>query len=742
MSGTDQTHVAIIGMAGRFGDVGDLDAYWQQVRDGRTSVRTLTTAELLAAGESPGRMADPSYVDRHAPLPDPEWFDADFFGLTPLDASITDPQHRVFLETCWQALEDAGYPPRGVDAVVGVYGGCKESRYGWLVEAQRDLMPAIDDYRIGVGTGVDHLCMRVSHRLGLTGPSVTVMTTCSTSLVAVHQACQALLAGDCDVALAGGVAVRVPLRGSSTREGSVISPDGVCRPFDAAANGTIGGDGVGVVVLKRLAEAVADGDSVRAVICGSAVNNDGGDRAGYHAPSVSGQATLIHSAHVAAGVDPATIDHVQAHGTATVVGDPIEVTGLTRAFALGGWTRDGEARPRCVLGAVKSNIGHTDAAAGVAGLVAAVMALRHRTLPPIANYQKPNPEIDFESTPFTVLTRAAQWERRGHPRRAGVSSFGMGGTNAHVVVEEAAPRPAAYHRLPVRLLALAARTPAALDAMTTRLAAHLRSHPEQALEDVAYTLQIGRVPFPYRRVAVVADHEDAADVLSGRVPDRLVTSTGPCHERPVLLRHGRPVDRDEPVAPELFRYLPALRVTAPADPDAAEALTSFVRRIVGDGADGGEPLRYTVDPRSALWDLLTDIGGLWVAGAPIRWAPLHEGQGRCRVPVPTYPFQRQRHLVPMPAAAPAPASAASPAPGRAGEPDSVVLLFEEVLGTSGVGPDDDFFGLGGDSLVAAQLAVRLEEVFAVTVPLDDVFDHPTPAALAAVVAALMAGEEA
>jgi acyl transferase domain-containing protein len=742
MSEPSPTHIAIIGMASRFGDATDLDAYWQIVRDGAVSVRTLTTEELLAHGETQQRISNPGYVPRHAPLVAPEWFDAEFFGFSPLDADITDPQQRVFLEACWQALETAGYPPTRIGKAVGVYGGSKVSRYGWLVEAQRERLPAIDGYRIAIATDLDHLCLRVSHRLCLTGPSITIMTTCSTSLVAVHQACQALLAGECEMALAGGVMVRMPLHGSMSREGGVISPDGVCRPFDADANGTIGGDGVGVVVLKRLAEAIVDGDSIQAVIRGSAVNNDGGDRPGYHASSVSGQAAVIQAAHAAAEVDPSTVDHVQTHGTATYVGDPVEIAALTRAFARSGSAVRDRSQPRCVLGAVKSNVGHTDAAAGVAGLIAAVMALRTHALPPIANYQKPNPEIDFDQTPFTILTEATPWEDRGHPRRAGVSSFGMGGTNAHVVLEEAPPPPVAVHPSRYRLLVLAARTPAALEAATGNLAEHLRAHPELSLDDVAYTLQVGRVPFQFRRFAVVTDQADAAEVLSGRVPDRLVTSDGPCQERPVLVEPGHLPEADGPVAPDLLRHLPALRDPVSRTGTAAAALTSLWQDLVSGIPGTGDPIRYTVDTRVTLRELLLHLGNLWVAGGSIRWQPLHAGQGHRRVPLPTYPFQRRRHVVDLtpsvhpsvPAARPAPAAT----PGSVG--DSVATLFEEVLGTAGIGWQDDFFQLGGDSLVAAQLAVRLEDVFGVAVPLDAVFDHPTPAGLADEVMAIRAGQ--
>ncbi|HWM07185.1 MAG TPA: polyketide synthase, partial [Actinophytocola sp.] len=391
------THLAVIGMAGRFAGAPDLDAYWRLLAEGRSSVRELTDEELLAAGEDPDRLTDPAYVRRFGKLDRAEWFDADFFGYAPVDAILTDPQHRIFLETCWQAMEDGGYPPSATDAVVGVYAGSGQSRYWALVGQHRDRFPGLDDVRMAMVAGADHLCLRVSHKLGLTGPSMTVLTTCSTALVAVHQACQALLFGDCDMALAGGVSVRVPARGALARAGSVLSPDGVCRAFDAKANGTVFGDGAGVVLLKRYADAVTDGDHIHAVIRGSSVNNDGRDRVGYGAPGVSGQTRVITNALAAAGVTPAEIGYVETHGTGTQVGDPIEVTALTRAF--GG---AGHGRGHCVLGTVKPNVGHTDAAAGIAGLLKVILAMRHRTLPPSINIDEPNPAVDLPATPFTL----------------------------------------------------------------------------------------------------------------------------------------------------------------------------------------------------------------------------------------------------------------------------------------------------------------------------------------------------
>jgi acyl transferase domain-containing protein len=666
------THLAVVGMAGRFAGIPDLDAYWRLLVSGGCAVRELDGDELLAAGEDPSRMADPAYVRRYGRLDRPDWFDADFFGYAPVDATLTDPQHRVFLETCWQAMEDAGYPPSATDAVVGVYGGCSQSRYWSLVGRDADRFPGLDDVRMAMVTGADHLCLRVSHKLGLTGPSMTVLTTCSTALVAVHQACQALLFGDCDMALAGGVSVRMPALGALARTGSVLSADGVCRAFDAKADGTVFGDGAGVVVLKRYADAIADGDHVHAIIRGSAVNNDGRDRVGYGAPGVTGQTAVIRSAIAAAGVTPAEIGYVESHGTGTPVGDPIEVTALTRAF--------GQDAPRggTVLGTVKPNIGHTDAAAGIAGLLKAILVLRHGMLPPAINVEQPNPAIDFAATPFTLRTEATPWERGDRPRIAGVSSFGIGATNAHVIVEEPPVRQTGAAPAERRALVLSAHTPAALDEATADLARYVAEHPEVPLDDVAHTLRVGRVSFPYRRFAVVTDHADAVRVLRGEEPDRLVTGAGPVHGSP------------------------------------------------GDGPETHEPQR-------------------WLAGLPFRWAA---EPGRYRVPLPTYPFQRQRFVAglraPGPVASQAPATERATGPEQEWDPDEIVetgaLLFAEVLLVPEVAPDDDFFELGGDSLIAIGLVSRVEEAFGVSPPPEELVATATPTGFARAIAELLLEE--
>ncbi|MFJ7997201.1 type I polyketide synthase [Streptomyces sp. NPDC096310] len=522
-------HIAVIGMACRFPGADGLDAFWRNLTDGVDTVTRSAPRPVQGGSTGSTGSTGPAreYVPARGLLKDPEWFDAGYFGYSPREARIIGPQHRVFLECAVEALDHAGYDPERHPGSIGVYGGGTDTSYAQLLRRPGSV-PAATDMEILLGNAVDYLATRVAYKLGLRGPAVTVQAACATSLAAVHTAVQALLAGDCDLALAGGVAVHAPAKTSPYVEGGIIAADGVCRTFDAAAGGTVGGDGAGIVVLKRLAEALADGDHVHAVLRGTAVNNDGSDRIGFTAPSVEGQAAVIRDAQYVAGVDPGTVTYVEAHGTATPLGDPIEIAALTKAFGKGA-----EGREVCRIGSVKTNIGHTDAAAGAAGLIKTVLALEHATIPRSLHFDEPNPRIDFGAGPFRVATRTEEWRPRGMPRRAGVSSFGIGGTNAHVVLEEAPAPVAADPADPWQLLVLSARTPAALGAVTENLAAHLRAHPELPVADIAWTLQSGRRVHAHRAYAVVSGREDTLRVLSGEDGARLAGSPGTSGARPV-----------------------------------------------------------------------------------------------------------------------------------------------------------------------------------------------------------------
>ncbi|MDY7093781.1 MAG: amino acid adenylation domain-containing protein [Acidobacteriota bacterium] len=530
----ESTAIAIVGMAGRFAAAGDVEELWRALREGRELIRDFSEEELRAAGVPEEVLSDPRYVRRRGAVDDPYRFDAGFFEIPPREAEIVDPQQRAFLETSWQALEDAGYiaPARGER--IGVFAGVSANGYLPRLMADSDLVRSVGEYALHLGNQGDYLPTRVSYRLDLHGPSLNVQTACSTSLVAVHLASQSLLRGDCELALAGGVCIRADeQRGYFFEEGGIASPDGHCRAFDAGAAGTVGGSGVGVVVLKRLDRAVADGDTVRAVILGSALNNDGARKVGFTAPSVGAQALAIRQAHAAAGVEAKSISYVEAHGTGTPMGDPIEVAALREAFG-----SDPNHLNGCALGSVKSNLGHLDAAAGVAGLIKTVLALEREEIPPTLHMEEPNSELEIHRSSFRLATELLPWRRDGRPRRAGVSSFGIGGTNAHLVVEEAPPPPAGSEGRPVQLLVLSAKTPEALERMSQRLAAHLDHRlplSSRELADVAYTLQVGRRAMAYRRTVVCRDAGEAVAALRGEAPEQVWTRERRPQAPPVVL---------------------------------------------------------------------------------------------------------------------------------------------------------------------------------------------------------------
>ncbi|TXH76237.1 MAG: amino acid adenylation domain-containing protein, partial [Lysobacteraceae bacterium] len=510
--------IAVIGMAGRFPGAPDVATLWANIAHGVETLRTYTREELQEAGGEPEQLDHPNFVPVRCLLDNVEDFDADYFGFTPREAEMTDPQQRVLLECAHAALEVAGYGDAGSRRPVGVFVGVGENQY-----ALYHLLPRIDTFAEMGGSlvhanGRDFAATRISYKLNLSGPSINVNTACSTSLVAVHLACRSLAQGESRMALAGAAGImEFGPGGYLYEEGNINSPDGHCRAFDRDARGTRGGNGVGLVLLKRLDHALADGDTIHAVIKGSAVNNDGSDKVGFTAPSVIGQAQAIRQAHRNAGVSPASIQYVEAHGTGTVLGDPIEVRALSQAFA-------GAAVQSCAIGSIKPNIGHLDTAAGVAGLIKTVEALKHRQLPPSINYAHPNPQIDFANSPFYVNTQLRDWPAKDGTRRAGVSSFGIGGTNAHVVLEEAPAIAIESSLRPAQLLVLSARSGEALQAASLRLADYLGGADAAPLADVAYTLQVGRTAHAFRRVVVCATATEAVQALTSPAAETTKTS--------------------------------------------------------------------------------------------------------------------------------------------------------------------------------------------------------------------------
>ncbi len=549
------TEIAVVGLAGRFPGAAGVGELWRNLRAGVEAVSHFSAEELQAAGVPQAQLADPSYVRACALLADVDRFDAALFGIGPREAEMIDPQQRVFLECAWEALESAGIDPSTHGRPIGVYAGTGANFYWLNLLANLGTVGTVGLLPMLIAGDKDFLPTRVSYKLDLKGPSVNVQSACSTSLVATHLACQGLLAGDCDAALAGGVSILFHRpSGYLFLEDGILSSDGHCRTFDARAEGTVPGNGAGVVVLKRLADALADGDVVRAVIRGSAVTNDGALKVGFTAPGVEGQAAAIAEAQAMAGVTPETVSYIEAHGTATALGDPIELAALKEVFGT-------EPAERCALGSVKSNLGHLDAAAGVTGLIKTVLALEHRQIPPSLHFERPNPELGLENSPFYVAGELAEWRSADPevPLRAGVSSFGLGGTNAHAVLEEAPPQPPSGASRPWQLLVLSAAGEAPLKGAMRRLAEHLGERPEEALADIAHTLQVGRRRLPHRVFAVCRDTAEAARVLAEGPAELLLGGVEEAAQRPVAFLLSGVGDHYPGMGAELYREEPTFR---------------------------------------------------------------------------------------------------------------------------------------------------------------------------------------
>jgi acyl transferase domain-containing protein/acyl carrier protein len=598
--------IAIVGMACRFPGAADPAAFWRNLAAGVESIRFFSDAELRNAGVSPDVSGQPGYVPAHGWLDGVDRFDAEFFGISPREAETIDPQHRLFLECAWEAIEHAGHNPDTVGERFGVIASAGLNTYLLAnVMPRKDVATAANFYSLFIGNDKDFLPTRVSYKLNLRGPSLSVNTACSSSLVAVHVACQMLWSYQCDGALAGGVSLQVPqVRGYQYQPGAIASADGHCRAFDAAAGGTVTGSGVGVVVLKRLSDAVAAGDTIHAVIRGTAVNNDGAAKAGYTAPGVEGQAAVIAEAMALAGVSADSISYVEAHGTGTPLGDPIEISALTQAF--GADTAPGQ----CRIGAVKTNIGHLDTAAGVAGLIKTTLALENEAIPATLHFTQPNAKIDFAATPFAVVSKQAPWPKASAPRRAGVSSFGIGGTNAHVIVEEAPASSARPLRDVPRLFVLSARTRASLDRAGQRLAAHLDSSAGRP-DDVAWTLGEGRKAFGYGAFAVAGSLDELKTTLKA---GRAISGERPGSAPSIAFLFPGQGAQQTGTGRELYRDQPAFRLAFDACADALMAAGApDVRPLLFRDAtpEADEQLRQTVNAQCVLFAIGCALDALW-----------------------------------------------------------------------------------------------------------------------------------
>ncbi|MEO0539241.1 MAG: beta-ketoacyl synthase N-terminal-like domain-containing protein [Cyanobacteria bacterium P01_A01_bin.105] len=613
--------VAIIGMAGRFPGADDLKEFWQLLIEGKTGIRRLTADELRAAGVPDSEFSKPNYVPAYASFSDPTAFDAHFFGYSPREAELMDPQHRVFLECAWSALEDAGYDSQQYEGAIGVYGGAALNSYVVNLHNNAAVREATDPVQAVVSNVMGLMPTRVSYQMDLTGPSCGIQTGCSTALVAIHTACQSLLHHECDMALAGGVTVsQATPQGYIYQADSIAAPDGVCRAFDANGQGTLFGNGVGIVVLKRLQAALRDGDHIYAVIKGSAINNDGADKVGLTAPSVSGQAAVIRAAMDQAGIDPSTISYVEGHGTGTALGDPIEVAALNRAFRPLQKASKQIAAHRCALGSVKTNLGHLDAAAGAAGVIKTALALKQGELPPSLNFQTPNPKIDFDQGPFFVSPQRQVWADNGTPRRAGVSSFGMGGTNAHLILEAAPAAESGSRSRPWQLLMLSAKTPTALEQMAKNLVAHLQETPDIALPDVAHTLQVGRRPWPYRRTYLYQTTAEAVDLLQSQDSPLRQSGTARQVTHSVVFMFSGQGAQHPNMALDLYESEPIFqqaidRCAAILDRDFPLLAVLYHRQSTSNGVTPSPkyPLTHTENAQPALFAVEYALAQLWMS---------------------------------------------------------------------------------------------------------------------------------
>jgi acyl transferase domain-containing protein/acyl carrier protein len=593
--------IAVIGMAGRFPGARSIAEFWRNLRDGTESIVPHSREELLRAGISRNFLDHPNAVWVSSNLEDIDLFDASFFGYSPSEAELIDPQQRLFLECAWEALEDAAYDPFTYSGLIGLFAGAGMNSYLMRL-LERGAFPAGEGLQLTIGNDKDYLTTRVSYKLNLVGPSVCVQTACSTSLVAVHLACQSLLAHECDVALAGGVSIRSPQPlAYISQEGSILSTDGHCRAFDARATGTVFGNGMGIAVLKRCQEAIHDGDYIYAVIRGSAINNDGSGKVGYTAPSVDGQAAVIRRALAAAGVDPSTVSCIEAHGTGTRLGDPIEIAALKQVF--------GEAKNHagCAIGTVKTNVGHLDIAAGITGFLKMALALGNEIIPATLHFQQPNPEMNIAGTPFHIVNRATPWTRGARPRRGGVSSFGIGGTNAHVVLEEAPTLPAQVRARRLQLLPLSARSNAALTTASTNLAHYLGDRLNADLADVAYTLHVGRAGFSHRRSVVASTSGEAVDALN-RVesPDIICDPTLP--PSVVFLFPGQGSQHVR-MASGLYEQEPVFRQVVSQCTEAFRPLIGLDLRQIDDP----DVIRQTRYAQPALFTIEYALARLWMS---------------------------------------------------------------------------------------------------------------------------------
>jgi amino acid adenylation domain-containing protein len=611
--GVQSSDIAVIGISGRFPGAKNVEEFWNNLKNGVESIKFFTDEELLEAGIDARLLKNPNYVKARAILDDVEMFDAGFFGFSPKEAQSLDPQHRLFLECAWEVLDNSGYNSDYFPGKIGVFAGVGLNHYLLNVYSDKELIESIGTYQTFIGNDKDFVPTRVSYKLNLKGPSVNVQTACSSSLVAVHLGIQSLMTGESDIVLAGGVSIKTPQQeGYMYMEGGIPSSDGHCRAFDAKADGTVFGNGVGILALKRLDEAIEDGDHVYAVIKGSAVNNDGDDKVGYTAPSVNGQAEVIKEALEVAGVAPQTVTYIEAHGTGTRMGDPIEMTALKEAYGSSGKTG------YCAVGSVKTNIGHLDTAAGAAGLIKLVMSLKNRLIPPSLNFEEPNPQLEIDESPFYINNRLKEWNTEGIPRRGGISSFGIGGTNAHIIVEEAPLLGESGESRKYHAIMLSAKTETALDAMTADLAAYMKNNPGDKLADIAYTLQVGRKTMKYKRMLISSSREDAVKVLETMDGQRLINGSGITDNSSIVFMFPGQGSQYVNMALEIYNNEPVFRESVD---NCCKILTSHLGfdlrdvlyPLAGEEEKAAQKLQQTGTTQPVLFVIEYSMAMLWMS---------------------------------------------------------------------------------------------------------------------------------
>jgi thioester reductase-like protein len=765
--------IAIIGMSGRFPGANTIRTFWENIQGRKETIQFFSESELAAAGVPEKMRKDPNYVPAKGILEDITGFDASFFHINPREAELIDPQQRIFLECAWEAFEDGGYDPLSYSGRIGTFASVSKNTYLLF-----NLMSCPELYEAAVANQVliandkDYVSTRTSYKLNLRGPSITVQTACSSSLVAVHLACQSLLSGECEMAIAGGVSIDVPHKaGYLYQPGSIFSPDGHCRVFDANARGTVFGQGCGIVLLKPLKRAIEDRDSIHAVIRSSAINNDGSNKTGFTAPSIEGQADVIAEAIGLAQIDPQTISYIEAHGTGTSLGDPMEIEALKQAFA-----KYTQAEHFCALGSVKTNIGHLNVASGIAGLIKATLSLEQNEIPSSLHFDRPNPQIDFDRGPFFVSRGHAYPE--GGPRRAGISSFGIGGTNAHVVLEQSPVQKQKENGGDWQLLLLSGRSLNALKIRKEQLADFISSH-HPSLGDVAYTLQLGRHTFSHRSFVVCKCDEEA---ISALLNDQSHCEQPLCRGR-IAEDSNRSiafffpsVPINEELVQELYHSEPAYRSAFdhcnPQGADSRHIASQYAlaqlwiswgiepKAVFGEGIGkqtatlfpmhkatenegrlileigSGNKFRseqpYLVslpeqmDMRRAL---LTALGNLWLAGFQPAWTQFHVHSKAGRIPLPTYPFEHKRYWIERREQQPSPAVKGESSSSRSVEQE-IAAIFSTLLGVKEVGLKDDFFDLGGHSLLGTQLLAAVKEKFGLALSLHALFDAPTVESIA------------